>query len=85
MAYATFCFSFSTIVTILFSIGSVKVDYYAFINPLTHGFKLYMKACVALPLASSGNYTTRLLNAEMYSCIKPNYSSHHSLSLAIFL
>ena len=67
MAYAEFSSNFSASVITLFSIGSAKVDYYAFTKPFRHGFKLYTNACMASSFPSSGNATTTLSKALMYS------------------
>ena len=85
MVKAAFSSSFSSNVMTFLSIGSVRVDYYAFTNSFRHCFKPYTKAYVAFYLASSGNATTMLSNAVIYSYTEPHYHSSHNLSLAMFL
>ena len=85
MAYAEFSSNFSASVITSFSLGSAKVDFYAFTNPFRRGFKPYTNACMASSLPNSGNATTTLSKALMYSYTEPRYCSLRNLSLATFL
>ena len=85
MAYATFYSSFSANIITLLSIGSIREDYYAFTNPLRHGFRPYTKACMASIFANSGNACTMLSNAVMYFCMVSYCHRSYYLSLALFL
>ena len=85
MAYAEFSSNFSASVITSLSIGSAKADYYAFTKPFRHGFKPYTNTCMASSLPSSGNATTILSKALIYSYMEPLCCSSHHLSLATFL
>ena len=85
MAYAKFSSNFSASVITLFSIGSIKADYYTFTKPFRQGFKPYTNACMASSLPSSGNTTTMLSKVLIYSYMEPHCCSSCNLSLAIFL
>ena len=57
----------------------------AFTNPFNRGFRPYMKVCMALLVARSGNTTTMLSNYLMYFCMVPRYHNSRNLSWATFL
>ena len=71
-AYAEFSSNFSASVITSFNVGSAKADYYAFTKPFRRGFKLYTNACMASSFPSSGNATTTLSKALMYSYTEPH-------------
>ena len=85
MAYTEFFSNFSASIITLFSVGSVKADYYTFTKPFRRGFKLYTNVCMELSLPSSGNATTILSKELIYSYMEPCCCSLHNLSLATFL
>ena len=83
--YCIFSSSFSMTVMTSFKDASVIACTYAFTNPFNHGFRPYMKACMASSVARSGNATVTLSNYVMYSCMIPRYCSSCNLSRAMFL
>ena len=85
MVQTTFSSGFNANVIILLNVELVRADYYTFKNPFKCGIKPYMKACMASSLASSGNATTTLSNAAVYSYTEPRYHSLCNLFLATFL
>ena len=60
--YCTFSSNFSATVMTLFRDASVIAYACAFTNPFSRGFRPYIKACMALSVAKSGNATTTLSN-----------------------
>ena len=83
--YCTFSSSFSATVTTSFRDAPVIAYACAFTNPFSHGFRPYMKVCMALSVGRCGNTTTILSNWVMYSCTVPCYRSFCNLSRATFL
>ena len=85
MVYAEFSSNFSTSVITSFSVGSIKADCYTFTKSFRQGFKPYTNMCMASSLPSSGNTTTKLSKALIYSYMEPYCCSSCNLSLAMLL
>ena len=85
MAQAILSSIFSTNIITLLGTRSIRADCYTLANPFKHGFKPYTKACMVSSFASSGNTTTSMSNAVMYSYSESHCRSLQNLSLAIFL
>ena len=60
--YCTFSSNFSATVMTSFRDASVIAYACAFTNPFSPGFRLYIKVCMVLSVAKSGNTTTMLSN-----------------------
>ena len=85
MAYATFSPNFRANIITSLGVGSIREDYYAFINHFIYSFKPYKKAYMASSFFSSGNTTTILSNAVIYFYMEPHCCSSYNLSLETFL